>query len=54
MINNKIVDRITKVSKNLYQNNSETVKNEHDKEISKERYISPKKEKKIVDNLRLI
>ena len=34
LIGNKIANRITKVSKNL-----ETVINEHDKEIPKERYI---------------
>ena len=33
--------RITKVSKNLPQNNSETVTNENSKEIPKERYIFP-------------
>ena len=33
--------RITKVSKNLKQNNSETVTNDNSKDISKERYISP-------------
>ena len=33
-------DIITKVSKNWQQNNSETVTNENDKEIRKERYIS--------------
>ena len=38
----KIADRITKVSKTSQQINSETVTNEHDKEIPKERYISPK------------
>ena len=42
LIGNKIADKITKVSKKLEQNNSETVTNEHDKEILKERYISPK------------
>ena len=31
--------KITKVSKNSQQNNSEKVTNENDKEISKERYI---------------
>ena len=39
-------DKITKFSKNLQQNNSETVTNENDKEIPKERYISPGKRKK--------
>ena len=39
LIDNKITGGITKVSKSWQQNNSETVTNEHDKEISKERYI---------------
>ena len=43
LIGSKIADRITKVSKNSQQNNSETVTNEHDKEIPKERYISRRK-----------
>ena len=51
---NKIADRITKVSKTSQQNNLETVTNEHDKEIPKERYISSEKRRKIIDNLRLI
>ena len=38
LIDNKIME----VSQNSQQNNSETVTNEHDKEIPKERYISPK------------
>ena len=37
---NKIANKITRVSKILQQNNSETVTNENDKEIPKERYIS--------------
>ena len=41
MIGNKIANRIKKVSKKSQQNNSETVTNEDDKEIPKERYISP-------------
>ena len=41
LIGNKIVYRTTKVSKNAQQNNSETVTNENDKEIPKERYLSP-------------
>ena len=32
--------KITKISKNSQQNNSETVSNENDKSIPKERYIS--------------
>ena len=52
MIANKIADRITKVSKDSQQNNSETVTNEHDKEIPKERYLSPEKRQEIIDGLR--
>ena len=51
---NKIADKITKISKISPHNNSETVTNEHDKEIHKERYISPKERQKIIDDLRLI
>ena len=39
LIGNKIADRITKVSKNSQQNNSETLTNENDKEIYKERTL---------------
>ena len=37
LIGNKIADWMIEVSKTLQQNISETVTNEHDKEISKER-----------------
>ena len=47
------VDRIIKVSKYSQQNNVETVTNENNKEISKERYISPEKRPGIIDDLRL-
>ena len=40
-----------KVSKNSQQNNSETVTNEHDKELSKEK--SPEERQEIIDELRL-
>ena len=43
LIGNKITIRISKVSKNLQQNSSETVTYELDKEITKERSISPEK-----------
>ena len=49
-----IDDRITKVPKKFQQNNSETVTNEHDKEISKGRHISLEKTQEIIDDLRLI
>ena len=54
MIGNKIADKITKVSKNLQEHNSETVTNENDKEIPKERHISLQKRQNIIDDLRLI
>ena len=44
---------IKKVSKTLPQNKSERVKNEHDKEIPKERYISPKERQETIDELTL-
>ena len=42
-IGNKIANKTMGVSKNL-----ETVANENDKEISKERYMSPEKNKKLL------
>ena len=41
MICNKIVNKISNVSKNWQQNNSETVTYENYKEIPKENYVSP-------------
>ena len=38
LIGNKIAYRITIVTRNLQENNLETVTNEYDKEIPKERY----------------
>ena len=46
LIGNKIAKRITKVSKNLQQNTSETDRNENDNEIPKEKYISSKQRQK--------
>ena len=51
MIGNKTVDKITKVCRTSPQTNSQTVAYEienieHDKEIPKERYISPEKKTK--------
>ena len=45
MTGNKIADNITN---DLEQNNSETIMNEHDKEISKESYISVEEIQKIL------
>ena len=53
LIGNIIANRITKVLKNYQQNNSETVTNEHDKETSKDRYISPEERQESIDELRL-
>ena len=41
------------MSKNSQQNISETITNELDKEIPKERYVSPEERQKIIDELRL-
>ena len=54
LIGNKIADKITKVSENSQQSNSDTVANENDQEIPNERYISPEERQKIMDDLRLI
>ena len=54
LIGNKIANRITKVSSSLPQNNSETNTNEHDKEIPKEDTYLQKKDRKIIDDQRLI
>ena len=53
LINNKIANVITKISKNLHQNNSEAVTNENNKEIPKERYLSAEERLEIIYDLRL-
>ena len=54
MIRNKIAHKITEVAKNSQENKTETVTNENDEEIPKERYIPPEKRLKIIDDMRLI
>ena len=49
----KLLTKVTKVSKNSQQNNSETVANQHVKEIPKKRYISPEERQEVIDELRL-
>ena len=49
MIGNKIAKKNCKII-----NNSEIVKNENDKEILKERYISPEERQETIDEMRLI
>ena len=53
-IGNKIANKIMKVSRSSPKSNSETITNEHDKEIPKERYMSPEEKQIIIDDLRLI
>ena len=52
LIGNKIACKITKVSKSSKQNNSETVANEPDKNIPKERYISSEERQELIDEQR--
>ena len=54
LIGNKIANRIMKVSKNLPQNNLETITNQHHKEMLKERCVSPEERSKTIDDLKLI
>ena len=49
---NKITNKITNVSRTSPQISSAKVENET--EIPKERYVSPEKRQKIIDDLRLI
>ena len=49
LIGNRIADKITKVSKTLPKNNSETI----EEEILREKYISGELRQKIIDDLRL-
>ena len=45
--------KLQKLKKKPQQNISETVTNEHDKEIPEERYVSPEERQKNIDELRL-
>ena len=54
LIGNKTADEIIQVSRNSQQNNSETVTNENDNEISKERYLSPEKKQGMINDLKVI
>ena len=56
LIGNKTANKVAKVSKKkkIQQNNLEKVRNELDKEMPKERYISPEEIENIIDDLRLI
>ena len=59
MIDNETADNITKGSRNSLHNNSKTVTNEEEnigiiREIPRERYVSPEKRQKIIDDIRLI
>ena len=54
MIGDKIANKITGAPKNSQQNISETITNEHDKEIPKEKYTSSEERHKIINEMRLI
>ena len=49
-IGNKVANKITRISKDSQQNNSETVTNEYDKEIPKEDIFLQNKGKKLLMN----
>ena len=51
LIGNKTPDKISKI---LLHNNIEKITNESNKEMPKERYVSPKESQEIIVNLRLI
>ena len=53
LIGNKTANKITKLSKKSQQYNSEIVTNEHDKEILKEKCVSPEGWQEMIDELRL-
>ena len=54
LIDNKVANKITKISKTLQKNYLETFKNEHDKVTPKERYISSEERQNIIDDLGII
>ena len=54
LIGNQSADEIILVSRTSPQKSSKTVKNDYDKEIPNEKYISPEERQKIIDDLRLI
>ena len=54
LIGDQISNKITKVSRSLPPNNSETITNEHDKEIPKGIYVSPEEIHKIIADLTII
>ena len=59
LIDNKIADKITKVSRTSPQNSSKSLKNETenigiDREIPKEKHVSPYIRQKFIDDLRII
>ena len=51
---NKIPKGITTVPRSPSQNNWKTITHEHDKQIPKEKYITPKEWQEIIDDLRLL
>ena len=54
LIGNKIADEITKASSQISLNAAKAENTELNKEIPKERYISPQKRQQIIDELRYV
>ena len=52
MVGKSYDSKITGILKSRQQNSSKTVPNDLDKEIPKERYVSPDERQEIIDNLR--
>ena len=52
MVGKSYDSKITGILKSRQQNSLKTVTNDLDKEIPKERYVSPDERQKIIDNLR--
>ena len=52
MVGKSYDSKITGTLKSRQQNSLKTVTNDLDKEIPKERYVSPDERQKIIDNLR--
>ena len=54
LIGTKIADTIIKIWKNSQENDLETITNKHNKEIPKERYLSPEERQNFFCDLKLI
>ena len=50
LISNKVANRMKNIFRSSPENDSETITNEHHKEIPKEKYIYPEEKQKIIDD----